>query len=53
METLKNWQGIGPPISYSKPNQIMDRQGGKHVFYGKVKPDGNIERLTDWMQVTK
>ncbi|OGP92826.1 MAG: ABC transporter substrate-binding protein [Deltaproteobacteria bacterium RBG_16_48_10] len=53
METLKNWQGIGPPISYSKPAHPMDRQGGKHVFYGKVKPDGNIQRLTDWIQITK
>ena len=53
METLKNWQGIGPPISYSKPNHPMDRQGGKHVFYGKVKPDGTIQKLTDWMQITK
>jgi branched-chain amino acid transport system substrate-binding protein len=53
METLKNWQGIGPPITYNKPNHPMDRQGGKHVFYGKVKPDGNIEKLTDWIKVTK
>jgi branched-chain amino acid transport system substrate-binding protein len=53
METLKNWQGIGPPITYGKPNHPMDRQGGKHVFYGKVKPDGNIEKLTDWIQITK
>ena len=49
-ETLKNWQGIGPPITYTNP---MDRQGGKHVFFGKVKPDGNIERLTDWIRITK
>lgn len=53
MEALKNWQGIGPPVSYSKPNNPMDRQGGKHVFYGKVKPDGTIQRLTDWIQITK
>jgi hypothetical protein len=53
METLKNWQGIGPPVTYGKPNHPMDRQGGKHVFYGKVKPDGNIEKLTDWIQITK
>jgi ABC-type branched-subunit amino acid transport system substrate-binding protein len=53
METLKNWQGIGPPITYGKPTTPMGRQGGRHVFYGKVKPDGNIERLTDWIQVTK
>ena len=50
METLKDWKGIGPPITYTNPN---DRQGGKHVFYGKVKPDGNIERLTDWIRITK
>jgi branched-chain amino acid transport system substrate-binding protein len=50
METLKNFQGIGPPVTYTNP---MDRQGGKHVFYGKVKPDGNIERLTDWIRITK
>jgi ABC-type branched-subunit amino acid transport system substrate-binding protein len=50
METLKDFQGIGPPVTYTNP---MDRQGGKHVFYGKVKPDGNIEKLTDWMRITK
>jgi len=50
METLKNWQGIGSPVTYTNP---MDRQGGKHVFYGKVRPDGSIERLTDWMRITK
>jgi branched-chain amino acid transport system substrate-binding protein len=48
-ESLKNWQGIGPPITYS----ATERQGGKHVFYGKVKPDGNIQRLTDWIRITK
>jgi ABC-type branched-subunit amino acid transport system substrate-binding protein len=52
-ESLKDWQGIGPPITYSAPKTPMDRQGGKHVFYGKVKPDGNIQRLTDWMRITK
>jgi branched-chain amino acid transport system substrate-binding protein len=50
METLKDWQGIGPPVTYTNPD---DRQGGKHVFYGKVKPDGNITRLTDWIRITK
>jgi ABC-type branched-subunit amino acid transport system substrate-binding protein len=52
-ESLKDWQGIGPPITYGPPKTPMDRQGGKHVFYGKVKPDGNIQRLTDWMRITK
>jgi ABC-type branched-subunit amino acid transport system substrate-binding protein len=50
MESLKDWQGIGPPVTYTNP---MDRQGGKHVFYGKVKPDGSTERLTDWIRITK
>ena len=53
METLKNWQGIGPPITYDKPTTLMGRQGGRHVFYAKVKPDGNVDRLTDWIQITK
>jgi len=49
METLKDWKGIGPPITYS----ATERQGGKSVFYGKVKPDGTVERLTDWVRITK
>jgi len=49
METLKDWKGTGPPITYG-PNE---RQGGKHVFYGKVRPDGTVERLTDWVKITK
>lgn len=49
METLKDWQGIGPPITYS----ANERQGGKHVFYGKVRPDGTVERMTDWIRITK
>lgn len=49
METLKDWKGTGPPITYG-PNE---RQGGKHLFYGKVRPDGTVERLTDWVRITK
>ncbi len=49
MESLKDWQGIGPPITYS-PNE---RQGGKHVFYGQVQPDGTINKITDWVRITK
>ena len=50
METLKDWKGgIGPPITYS----ATERQGGKHVFYGKVRPDGTVERLSDWIRITK
>lgn len=49
MESLKDWQGIGPPITYS-PNE---RQGGKHVFYGQVQPNGTINKITDWVRITK
>ncbi len=53
METIKDFRGIGPPITYDKPKDPLDRQGGKHVFYGKVRPDGTVEKLTDWIQITK
>jgi branched-chain amino acid transport system substrate-binding protein len=49
METLKDWKGIGGPITYS----AKERQGAKHVYYGKVRPDGTVERLTDWIRITK
>ena len=50
METIKDFQGIGPPITYAGQTH---KQGGKHVFYGKVRPDGTVERLTDWVRITK
>jgi len=50
METMKDFQGIGPPVTFAGKK---DRQGGNHVFYGKVKPDGSIEKLTDWIRITK
>jgi ABC-type branched-subunit amino acid transport system substrate-binding protein len=53
METIKDFKGIGPPITYGKPKNPLDRQGGKHVFYGKVRPNGTVERLTDWVKITK
>jgi ABC-type branched-subunit amino acid transport system substrate-binding protein len=49
LEGVKDFRGIGGPISYSP----TERQGAKHVFYGKVKPDGGIERITDWVKITK
>jgi ABC-type branched-subunit amino acid transport system substrate-binding protein len=49
METIKDFQGIGPAVTYAGRK---DRQGGNHVFYGKVKPDGSVERLTDWIRIT-
>jgi ABC-type branched-subunit amino acid transport system substrate-binding protein len=50
MESIKDFQGIGPPVTYASKK---DRQGGNHVFYGRVKPDGSIEKLTDWIRITK
>jgi len=49
LEGIKDFKGIGGPINYSP----TERQGAKHVFYGKVKPDGNIEKITDWVKITK
>ncbi|HUL36438.1 MAG TPA: ABC transporter substrate-binding protein [Thermodesulfobacteriota bacterium] len=49
LEGLKDFRGIGGPVSYSP----TERQGAKHVFYGKVKPDGSIEKITDWIRITK
>jgi len=49
LEGIKDFKGIGGPINYSQ----TERQGAKHVFYGKVKPDGNIEKITDWVRITK
>jgi ABC-type branched-subunit amino acid transport system substrate-binding protein len=49
METLKDWQATGPPITFTP----TDHQGGKHVFFGQVNPDGSIKRLTDWFRITK
>jgi len=48
METFKDWQGIGPPITFTS----TDHQGGKHIFFGQVQPDGTIKRLTDWIRIT-
>jgi ABC-type branched-subunit amino acid transport system substrate-binding protein len=50
METMKDFQGIGPPVTYAGKK---DRQGGNHVFLGKVKPDGSTQKLTDWIRITK
>jgi len=49
METLKDWQGIGMPITFTP----TDHQGGKSVFFGQVQPDGSIKKLTNWVRITK
>ena len=48
METLKGFNGISSPITYS----TAKGQGTEHVFYGKIRPDGSIERLMDWIKIT-
>jgi len=48
METLKDWQGIGPPITFTP----QDHQGAKHIFLGQVQPDASIKKLTEWIRIT-
>ncbi len=49
MESMNGWQGIGLPVTYSP----TERQGGKHVFFAKVNPDGTFTKLSDWIKITK
>ncbi|MDQ1335023.1 MAG: branched-chain amino acid transport system substrate-binding protein [Thermodesulfobacteriota bacterium] len=45
MESIKDFQGIGPKISYG-PNQ---RQGSRASFLGKCGEGGKSEKLSGWM----
>ena len=45
MESLKDFQGIGPKISFS-PNQ---RQGTRSMFIAKCVEGGDLVQLSDWM----
>jgi branched-chain amino acid transport system substrate-binding protein len=45
METLKDFQGIGPKITYG-PNQ---RQGSRSFFLAKCTEGGNLVRISDWL----
>jgi branched-chain amino acid transport system substrate-binding protein len=45
METLKDFQGIGPKITYG-PDQ---RQGTRSMFLAKCLEGAKVERLSDWM----
>jgi branched-chain amino acid transport system substrate-binding protein len=49
LETLKDWQGIGGPITFTP----SDHQGTKDVYFAQVQPDGSIKKLTDWVRITK
>jgi ABC-type branched-subunit amino acid transport system substrate-binding protein len=45
MESLKDFQGIGPKIGFD-PNQ---RQGTRSMFIAKCVEGGNLSQLSDWM----
>ncbi len=45
METLKDFQGIGPKITYG-PNQ---RQGSRSFFLAKSTEGGKLVRISEWM----
>ncbi len=45
MESLKDFQGIGPKISFG-PNQ---RQGTRSMFIAKCVEGGDLVQLSDWM----
>ena len=45
METIKDFKGIGPKISYG-PNE---RQGSRSSFLAKCVEGGRAVRISDWM----
>lgn len=45
METIKDFQGIGPKITFG-PNQ---RQGARSLFLAKVAEKGRPVRISDWI----
>jgi ABC-type branched-subunit amino acid transport system substrate-binding protein len=46
MESIKDFQGIGPKISFG-PDQ---RQGSRSVFLAKCGEGGTFEPISDWMR---
>ncbi len=45
MEIIKDFQGIGPKISYGPNN----RQGSRSFFLAKCAEGGKLIRISDWM----
>jgi branched-chain amino acid transport system substrate-binding protein len=45
MESIKDFQGIGPKITYG-PNK---RQGSRSFFIAKCSEGGELARISDWM----
>jgi branched-chain amino acid transport system substrate-binding protein len=46
MESLKNFQGIGPKITFGPDI----RQGAREVFLAQCLKGGKVERLSDWIR---
>ncbi|MEW5722134.1 MAG: ABC transporter substrate-binding protein [Thermodesulfobacteriota bacterium] len=49
METIKDWRGIGPPLTFTAD----DHQGAKSVFIAKVDENGTLVKISDWITITK
>lgn len=53
LEGIKNFQGIGPKISYSRfdPNDPNSRQGTRSTYLVKCLKDGKAKQLTTWFDI--
>ncbi|MEW6261493.1 MAG: ABC transporter substrate-binding protein [Thermodesulfobacteriota bacterium] len=49
METIKDWRGIGAPLTFTAD----DHQGAKSVQVSQCDDKGNLKILTDWLKITK
>lgn len=49
METFKDWQGIGAPLTFTS----TDHQGAKSVMIDVVDENGNLKPITGWLRITK
>lgn len=49
METLKDWKGIGAPLTFTP----TDHQGAKSVILSKVDENGNLIQMSDWLRITQ
>ena len=45
MESIKDFQGIGPKVNFSPDN----RQGSRSVFLSQCTKEGKAKTLTDWL----
>ncbi|MFH1135589.1 MAG: ABC transporter substrate-binding protein [Pseudomonadota bacterium] len=49
METLKDWQGIGPPLTYTADDHL----GCKSVLMLKAGDEGVMTEISDWITISK